>query len=37
MDGCDKAYLYLSSLKKHVAISHPEENEALVKTNKGKA
>lgn len=31
---CEKAYLYVSSLKKHIQVSHPVEYEALVKTNK---
>jgi len=32
---CDKAYLYASSLKKHIQVSHPEEYDTLIKTNKG--
>ena len=36
MKPCDKAYLYVSSLKKHIQVSHPEEYENLIKTNKGK-
>ena len=35
MKLCDKAYLYVSSLKKHIQVSHPEEYENLIKTNKG--
>jgi hypothetical protein len=33
---CDKTYLYVSSLKKHIQVSHPDEYDNLVKTNKGK-
>lgn len=36
MKPCDKAYLYVSSLKKHIQVYHPEEYENLIKTNKGK-
>ena len=36
MKPCDKAYLYMSSLKKHIQVSHPEEYENLIKTNTGK-
>jgi len=32
LEGCDKAYLYMSSLKKHLVISHPKEYAAKVKT-----
>ena len=34
--ACDKAYLYVSSLKKHIQISHPKEYDESVKTGKGK-
>jgi hypothetical protein len=34
--ACDKAYLYVSSLKKHIQISHPKEYDETVKTGKGK-
>jgi hypothetical protein len=34
--GCDKEYLYMSSLKKHLVISHPIEYAAKVKTRQSK-
>jgi hypothetical protein len=34
--ACDKAYLYVSSLKKHIQIAHPSEYDESVKTGKGK-
>ena len=34
--GCDKQYLYMSSLKKHLVISHPKEYAAKVKTRQSK-
>jgi hypothetical protein len=34
--ACDKAYLYVSSLKKHIQIAHPKEYDESVKTGKGK-
>ena len=36
LEGCDKAYLYMSSLKKHLVMSHPEEYAAKVKTKQSK-
>ncbi|CDW77247.1 UNKNOWN [Stylonychia lemnae] len=36
VDGCGKGYLYISSLKKHIQVSHPVNYETEIKTNKCK-